>query len=227
MKSAANQRRGVTANGRDYREVFLRQVHWLLQLGYERMVPVGFSEAEEEDISGELRRHIRRLLYDEQPARWMKHYDLHNEDPEDETCRARQVKVRRGKDRPVIDLRFVSSRTRPRRRFCIEAKRLYRGDSVAQYVGHSGMGCFLNGTYAKGDTDAGMLGFVQKGKPEDWFEKIEAKVEAMDSAEVLSSGRRWEPLTFRNGPCRVGHSRHRRLGPGGPVEVFHSLLPFY
>ena len=135
MKPVASQGRGATANSRDYQQVFLRHVHSLLQFGYQRMVPAEFSDAEEEDISGELRRHIRLVLYENPSARWMTHYDVHNEDPEDETARPGQTGLRRGKDRPVIDLRFVSSRVCPRKRFCIEAKRLYRSDSVSQYVG--------------------------------------------------------------------------------------------
>jgi hypothetical protein len=224
MKSAANQRRAVTANAGDYHTVFLRHVHCLLQLGYANLTPADFRDKEEEVISGELRRHIRRILHEQPSARWMKYYEIHNEDPEDEVCHPGRTEPRRGKDRPVIDLRFVSSRTNPRKRFCVEAKRLYRSDSVSQYIGSSGLGCFLDGAYARDDRAAGMLGFVQADTVKTWAEKISAKIESAPSTKPLSTGRKWQNHSFRGGPTHTFASKHRRHHGQPDVEVYHTLF---
>jgi hypothetical protein len=224
MKVAASQRRVATTNARDYQAVFLQHVHWLLQLGYAKLTPAAFADAEEEVISGELRRHIRNVLYESPTTRWMKHYDVHNEDPEDGAFRPGQTEPRQGKDRPVIDLRFVSSHTCPRKRFCVEAKRLYRSDSVSQYVGPAGLGCFLDGTYAKEDDAAGMLGFVQRDTLHAWAEKIRTKLESAPSAQPLNTGRKWERRSFRHGPPDTFASKHQRQGGAPSVEIYHTLV---
>lgn len=226
MKPAASQRRAVTANAGDYQTVFLRHVHCLLQLGYASMTPADFRDEEEEVISGELRRHIRHVLHEQPAARWMRHYEVHNEDPEDNVCHPGQTELRRGKDRPVIDLRFISSRTTPRKRFCIEAKRLHRGDSVSQYVGPAGLGCFLDATYARDHLAAGMLGFVQTRTPEDWAGSIKAKIESSAHALPLASGAKWEKRRLRDGPTHTFMSKHHRATAGMGVDIFHTLLVF-
>lgn len=224
MKFAASQRRVAPANARDYQAVFLQHVHCLLQLGYARLTSAAFADTEEEVISGELRRHIRHVLYESPTARWMKHYDVHNEDPEDGAVHPGQTEPRRGKDRPVIDLRFISGHTCPRKRFCFEAKRLYRSDSVSQYVGPAGLGCFLDGTYAKDDDAAGMLGFVQTDTVDAWAEKIRTKIESASSTQTLASGRKWEKRPYHHGPSNCFVSMHQRLGIATGLDIYHTFL---
>jgi len=54
MSSTNNQSGSGTSNRDAYRGSFLRHVHCLLQLGYESLVPTAFTNAEEDDITGEI-----------------------------------------------------------------------------------------------------------------------------------------------------------------------------
>jgi len=115
---------------------------------------------------------------------------------------------------------------RPRPRFRFEAKRLGSQHRVSAYLGKDGLGCFLDGRYARTDAIAGMLGYVQDGTASTWADKI-GRVMAKTAREtglLKSSPWRREQLvaeldfTYRSG--------HARPTVGLPIEIYHTLLLF-
>ena len=59
------QRQALTGDDtEDYRRVFRKQVFQLLKWGYDRLNASEYQSAEEEDITGELAKEIRLVLWD-------------------------------------------------------------------------------------------------------------------------------------------------------------------
>ena len=154
----------ASGNVEDYRQIALVRVHELLRLGYERLDRVSCRTAEETDISGDLADSIDDVL-DEGAQEWMDLLNVHNEAPV-------RSPHRMGKRRQRVDIRIDSALRRPRTRFAFEAKRLGIGHDVREYLGEDGLGRFLRGEYAATEDAAGMLGYVQSDKPEDWAGRI-------------------------------------------------------
>ena len=106
---------------------------------------------------------------------------------------------REGKYRRRIDIEIIEHRRGPRPRFRFEAKRLRDSDSRREYLGHDGLGCFLDGRYAASDPDAGMLGYVQEGKAADHV-SCDIRFPSEGSRSVQSrSRRRMEGTPFSEG----------------------------
>src|SRR5271157_2966485 len=82
------------------------------------------------------------------------------------------VPGRFGKKRPRIDIEFVHVIRGRRPRFHVEAKRLYRSDSVNEYFGPAGLGMFVEGAYAAEWPSAGMLGYVQSDDCVAWLARL-------------------------------------------------------
>lgn len=118
-----------------------------------------------------------------------------------------------------MELRFKPSNivversgVNPRPQFHFEAKRLYRSDSLAEYVGDDGMGCFLSGKYAKDEPDAGMIGYIQSETPEVWAARLRCRL--ADAS--------WTEHAF---DASFSHSyRSAHLRAGRSFELFHVLL---
>ena len=108
------------------------------------------QSAEEPHITGELVRCARTIVEREDAAPWMEHMEVLDDPPQ-------AVAGRHGKRRPRIDIEIVRTGRWLRPRFHIEAKRLYRSDSVNEYFGPGGLQMFVNGEYAGGWSSAGML----------------------------------------------------------------------
>lgn len=215
-----------SSNRDAYRATFLRHVHRLLQLGYESLTPLAFTSAEEDDITGEICKHMK-LLTEEQPTeRWMGRYSVHDQDPVNDVVNPETGKVRRGKRRPKLDIRLVSKARVPNTRFCIEAKRLYRSDSVQEYMDDEGLGAFIGEYYAEMDDDAGMLGYVQVDSIFKWLEKLENRLADDRSLEKDSNGKVWRASRFPRGPQHVCLSLHKRNKSGRKLHVFHVYFAF-
>ena len=220
MRSRSHyQLRGVSANGEPYAEAFVRRVHNLLGLGYATLKPTELSCAQEEHITGELVRSIETVLDDAGAPYWMRWFSVHEEprihDP-----------TRRGRRRLRLDIRIDSSQNRPRARMRFEAKRLGPHHGVSVYLGREGIFCFLDGRYAREDSSAGMLGYVQAGSPDSWATKIE---QAMNSNATRLSLRRsscWRKVHVAAELSSTYRSGHDRPSIGHPIEIFHTLLPF-
>lgn len=217
---------GQTSNRDDYRKSFLRHVHCLIQLGYASLTPTAFSTSEEDDITGELCRHMQALTDDKPTVPWMNLYSVHDQNPVHGATDPASGRIKLGKRRPKLDIRFVSKWTSPSQRFCVEAKRLYRSDSVSSYMDDEGLGAFVAGYYAVNDTSGGMMGYVQAKSVGYWQTKIEARLDSDCSAQLISGLRKSAPHRFNAGPNHTFRSRHDRTGTSQPVEIFHTLLVF-
>ena len=98
--------------------------------------------------------------------------------------------IRRGKRRLRIDIEFEQVRRGPRPIFRFEAKRLRSAASLRAYLGRDGLGCFLDGRYAKDQDIAGMLGYVQSGTVEQRTAQLAGKLDSHPG--TLATGR-WQP----------------------------------
>lgn len=213
------QPKGASANATDYYWAFLRRAHSLLGRGYAVLEPSKYSRAEEEDITGDLVQAMQIVEDDPNAPRWVTLFSVHGEagihDPK-----------RKGKRRRRLDIRIDSAAQRPRNRLSFEAKRLGPNHGASVYLGENGLQRFIDGRYAKGETSAGMLGYVQAGSPDEWAEKIEKAIarNAVKLHPLTSSPWRREQLVVElTHTYRSGHSRP---SVGQPVEIYHTLLPF-
>jgi hypothetical protein len=200
-----------------YRQRFIVDAHVIIAEGYAQLDPGALVSKQEPAISGMIVTQSRVWLSDPRSPEWSRNYFVTEEKYEDNSSLD-------GMDRPRIDIHIESSEARPRPRFVFEAKRLYRGDSVAEYVGEKGLGAFRDGRYGGDSLAAGMLGYVQNGSVDDSVSKVCSKLERERSSHGLAAtGRVWteQELDSRLGTTR--RSRHARTGLA-PIDVYHSFL---
>ena len=210
---------GTSANAAEYQRVFLAQAHRLLAMGYGELIPDEHSHAEEEDITGRLVQAMEAVLDRPGAPPWMTWLDV-QEDPRIHDPQ------RKGKRRRRVDIRIVSAQRRPRSRLSFEAKRLGRGHGVSVYLGKDGLGCFIDGRYARRENVAGMLGYVQKGSCEDWVRRI-AKAIAQRAGKLhMLKSSLWERARVVRELGHTYRSGHARPGIGRSVQVYHTLLLF-
>lgn len=212
-------------NRADYQIAFLQRVHRLIQLAYESLAPGDYENAEEDDITGELCKHMKHLTEIAPSEKWMARFSIHDQDPSNDVPSPETGKIRKGKRRPKIDVRLVCKHRTPNRGYCVEAKRLYRSDSVSEYVDDEGIGAFISGDYAKDDDFGGMVGYVQTDSVATWLPKLEAKLAADPSLKRSTKGNAWEKTEFTRGPKICFQSSHEREGRGG-IVIIHIILPF-
>ena len=203
-----------------YRLAFVKNCFVLLVRAYGVMETGSLKSAEEPHITGELVRCARTIIEEEDAAPWMEHMEVLDDPPQ-------AVAGRHGKRRPRIDIEFVRTGRGLRPRFHIEAKRLYRSDSVNEYFGPSGLQMFVNGEYAAAWSSAGMLGYVQCDTCALWLRRLASgfvvrRVELRasdDSPDLAPTG--WQG----DGLDSVHTSQHdRRLENLDPIRIFHFLL---
>ena len=155
----------------DYRMAFCLNAIRLITFGHEAMSKdsVDYTSTEEPAITGELIRHTMDFKNDSQAPKWTIPYDVLDDPP--------QNNGKSGKERPRVDIliRRLQRGRDPEIRF--EAKRLKKpGFPVSKYVGETGLGEFISCRYAKDDSVAGMLGYVQSGNCESWSKLIPAEL---------------------------------------------------
>ena len=208
-----------SANAQEYRQVFVAWVHQLLFLGYQQLGNAASLSGEEEPaITGKLVEQIEAVLDDPKSAQWTTYFHVSDDPPVNDGGQT-------GKRRKRVDIRFSSTRHRPRQRFSFEAKWLGKGNPAADYLGVNGLGCFLACQYAVKDSDAGMLGYIRSDSPEEWADKIETNLKGAAGEYAVCSGYGWRKHSFKNGPTHTFHTRHRRTN-GREIEIYHSLLLF-
>jgi hypothetical protein len=219
INSAHSKNGGFSSNSVYLRRVFVRRVHQLVLLGYERLTPSTYGKAEEPSITGDLVEAIDQVL-SERYEPWMSMFSVHDDPPVNDGRR-------KGKRRKRVDLRIDSGAVRPRARFRFESKRLGRRHTVKIYLGTDGLGCFLRGDYAREEDQAGMLGYVQRGNLSDWGNKIAQELAktpalyAVDSASPFCIKSTWSAAS------QAYHSGHNRTAVGRPILIDHILLVFY
>jgi len=212
------QPRGTSANGVSYAKVFVQRVHQLLGHGYASMDSSKFEFAEEEDITGRLVEAVDAFLDKDKTPRWQ-WFSIH-EDPRIHDD------VRTGKRRLKLDIRIDSSQSSPRSRMCFEAKRLGPNHGTGVYLGDDGIKCLLDGRYARYDSVAGMLGYVQENSPDDWAAEIENAMD--DNARELGVTKSGGWASYHITPELTSTYRtiHDRPGVGPTIEILHTLLLF-
>jgi hypothetical protein len=113
-----------------------------------------------------------------------------------------------------------------RPRFQCEAKRLHSDSSLGEYLGQDGLGRILNGDYAAQHPDAGMLGYVQSGTPEEWANKLESKLKDEDGPYDVLRGGGLRPMKLSRSLSHTFYSRHNRAPVKAPIDMYHTLLLF-
>lgn len=199
-----------------YRRPFVVMVHRVLAKGFARLNGMTLAVKEETALTGLLIDQMRSLLDSRKCPRGAEHFSVHDDRPESSDGVE-------GKHRPRVDIFVERTGRGPRPRFHFEAKRLTDSGSVADYVGDDGLGCFLSGRYARNDPDAGMLGYVQKDKPEDWAARIEKKLGNERKKHGLpEKGSFWAEHSLDPSlrySYRTMHTRGARR-----LDIFHVLL---
>jgi len=213
------QGRGASANQADYSQSFIRQVHELLLMGYGRLAPADHTHEEEPAISGRLVEAINAILDSPTCPRPFHLLSVHDDPPV-------SGDGRKGKRRRRVDIRIESLRPRPRARFSFEAKRLGPDHPVCLYVGEEGLGCFVNGIYAREAPVAGMLGYVQSGTPPEWAKRIENAMARRQPNVRVVQGQEWVPVTVAPGLDDTYVTGHDRPSVGRPIHIYHTLLVF-
>ena len=214
---------GRSENHDDYHATFVRRVHQLLEAGYQRMQPVKRYEMwKEEDISGELARHVDDVL-DGSSAPWMRFYSLAPERHVDEP-HLPEKKRRLGKHRKRLDFRFTCRQRTPAQRFIFEAKSL-KQSGTAQLLDEDGLGRILRGAYAREDSAAGLLGYVQLGTVATHAIALEGELTTRAANYGITTDGRWTRVTFAGGPANTFRTRHRRVKLA-TVTIFTTLLLF-
>jgi len=211
---------GASANSTELRDVFVRRVHQLVRLGYERLNPADHAKAQEPAITGDLHVAIETVL-DHPTEDWMRLYSAHD-DPAENDGR------RKGKQRKRIDLRIDSAFNSPRCRFRFEAKRLGKRHPAKVYLGSEGLGCFLCGNYARQEDHAGMLGYVQSGDLADWADALcdELQHDPQSYEFNLATSFTAIPNEVSNGRCSY-QSQHARPTLGRSILIDHILLKLH
>jgi len=134
-----------------------------------------------------------------------------------------------GKKRPRIDIEFVRTGRGIRPRFHVEAKRLYRSDSVNEYFGPRWLQMFISGEYAAGWSSAGMLGYVQSDTCAVWLRRLAAGLASRRVEICASEGfPDWAPAGWQGvGLDGVHTSLHDRpLHNLSQIQIFHLLVDF-
>ncbi len=188
----------------------------LIWLGYKRMHETDFWAAEEDDITGELTRHMDEITQAEDAPLWAEHYTV------SEQIRS-HTPDKLGKRRPIVDVEFVRHKrgSRPRLRF--EAKRLGRGAGASGYLGSEGLGAFLDCYYSRTHDEVGMLGYIQSGTEHEWADKLAMKLNS--SQYRVIEGGVWQALGVTEGPPHVYRTMHSDRNNVN-ITILHVLLLF-
>ncbi len=186
-------------------------------MGYARLTPNGFAKSNEPAISGALCEAIENVLDDPQSEDWVDDFEIHDDPPVHDP-------KRKGKRRRRVDVKLASRLTRPRLRFCFEAKRLGKRNSAGKYFGVDGLGRFIDGSYAADQHIGGMLGYVQSDDCNSWATKVSKFVNAQ--THRLTKDGTWTATTICPQLLHTFTTEHIRSRNYGRITVYHTLLAF-
>lgn len=191
-------------------DAFLNEAHRLIVRAHSQLAKEKLGKEEETVITDRLAKAMQDVIdHDEQG--WEGRYYVHENFPVRNTLNE-QGEAQEGKKRPLIDIAVIALRQKAKLHFFIEAKRLYRPDSIAEYLGENGLGAFCDGSYASHEKLAGMLGYVQTESVASWRAKICKKL-----------GPAWTPCEMNQGLEPSGISEHPRKGREN-IRIYHSFL---
>ena len=208
--------RGIApAKSDEYFQTFIEQVHQLVWHGYSQLEHSTLSSLHEPAISGQICEQIEKYMDDPKAPVWVTDYEIHDDPPVHD-------KNRDGKNRRRVDIKLASRRTRPRTRFCFEAKCLNRKSGVADYLGKDGLGQFISGSYAAAENHAGMLAYAQTEDCLTWCGKIERKVDK--KKHKLDGVGHWQPISITVGSQHCYRTIHTRSRTLPNIVVLHTFL---
>ena len=206
---------------KEYQKAFRKKVFKLLNMGYEGLDAASLKDSEEEDITGEIVRKINEILEDRGSPPWVGSFAVH-EDP------MINEPGRRGKRRKRIDIEFEWVCHGPRHRYPFEAKRLCSNTHpIGKYLGAAGLGEFLSGNYARGNLEAGMIGYIQSGSPKSWAEKVQKKFEKEPEIIQVCSDGNWTNIKIISELGHCFRSKHHRSTEKRPITLYHVFLIFW
>ncbi len=206
----------------EYKAGFRHDVLYLIVAGHERLMAgdENYSDTAEEEISGELARHVQDYIDSLSSPDWTKYFCVQEELREN-------TNARKGKYRKRVDIAFVLAGTKPQKFMRFEAKRLRKpGFAVGGYIGEDGLGEFIAGNYAASDDTAGMLGYVQSDDCDYWAMGISETLEKKKQEIRLIEGGQWQKTHFDD----VDHcykTRHDRPRIKRELLVYHLLLALH
>lgn len=206
----------LTALDRVYIEALRGHALALLWSGYLKMKPDDFSSAEEDEITGELVRHMDEITQDEKAPPWVQFYTVK------EQVRSHSTE-KLGKKRPIVDVELERHKRGRRPRLRFEAKRLGRGVGVAGYVGADGLGAFLSRYYTRTHNEAGMLGYVQSKTEEEWAKHLAAELSS--TSHGITKDGAWKPISLAGAPPYTYQTVHLD-SEKSLVLLLHVLLRF-
>jgi hypothetical protein len=130
-----------------------------------------------------------------------------------------------GKEESRTDIRFYPPG--PKRRsvcFVFESKRLNMPAANSdEYVGHSGMMCFVLGKYSRGLRCGGMIGYVMDGDLRRANRNVTRAIKRKRKALRITPDGEFRPTPLLPDSTWHGETRHDR--DSGVIVLFHLLLP--
>ena len=204
-----------------YRSAFVHNCLVLLVRARRQLAGTALASEEEPAITGLLVQRAKAIIESNDAEQWMEHLEVLDDPPQNDQP------DRRGKRRPRIDIEFVEVRRGPRPRFHVEAKRLYRSDSVREYLGTGGLGMFLEGAYASMWPSAGMLGYVQNRTCTEWLGEVGDRLAkgnrtfALCKQEPTFSSPDWQTAGLKDVKTSCHTRTDERLGI---IRIFHLFL---
>lgn len=204
-----------------YRPAFAHNCLRLIVRAREALGPSSLRSAEEPHVTGLLVKQAKEFAEMDDAEPWLENLEVIDDPPQND------LPDREGKARPRIDIEFVQTGRGKRPRFHVEAKRLYRSDSVSEYFGTSGLEMFLRGAYASEWESAGMLGYVQSDNKAVWLNRLARGFSSRkNKLNVCSDQPGWESPSWSNSSLTdVQESCHGRTPDTlGRVKIYHLLL---
>lgn len=202
-----------------YRRGLCEVAHELLWWGYEAARSQIHARRQEDEITNYIYEGMLDKLNEPQLDQSYNRYEPHREWHIVGTSRT-------GKSCQRIDIVVRFTDTRPREKFCFEAKRLkVKSHGIGDYTGPEGMGCYLNEEYAPEDPDAAMVGYLQSDDAKKWLAKLKAKYR--DGGNPLSCvtdpGVALQPVLIHDQLVNEWQSEHARPTRGN-ITLYHIFL---
>lgn len=203
----------------EYWFAYRQHVHVLLAWGYADSRHRVQVKQEEPDITGFIAEAIKDRLNDLNSPDWCDNIGIADDPPIPGGGRT-------GRSRWRPDLIFEQTGRRPRSKYYFEAKRLHKRQSVKEYLGKDGLGCFLRGEYAQECDEAGMLGYVQSDDIDICKRKLHVAIEKdfKDKNEYLLLSLQHHIQIIDDFP-QEWMSHHDRLA-GKSIVIHHILLDY-
>jgi hypothetical protein len=202
----------------ELRQQFLVHAHRLLAAGAARLDRSALPLLEEPAITGRLCTEIQTFLVEPDAPPWCEKYACHDDPPVNDSG-----KEGRARDRADLKIEMTVS---PRPEFYVEAKRLRLDDrkAVPHYVDKDGMGCFIEGRYARAYDFGAMLGYIVSGNVDHWVQQIEERLlRDRHPLKIAAGPAVWCTAASLPADLATRSSRHVRDG-GDAIELFHSFM---